>query len=91
MEKSQYHNIREYMAKSRKTHNNIVNSIENIREKQGEEAYFHIEEGRATLPFFYNESLKMIRGLEKLHEVDISLEEELPKYKSHNFAGVLKN
>ncbi|MFH1503513.1 MAG: hypothetical protein ABIE36_02560 [Candidatus Diapherotrites archaeon] len=91
MEESLYHKIREDMTENRRAHNKIVNSIENVREKQSDEAYFFVEIGKASPYMLFKESLKSIKNLEELPIHDAFLNYGLYKYKSHFIGQAIRN
>jgi hypothetical protein len=91
MEKSLYYKIMKDTIESKETHSKIVNLIKEGRENWVGEEHLVVDLGKLVSFQLYCESKKAIRNIEKLYKFDNFLEEELPKYKSHKFVGVLKN
>ncbi|MEK6833802.1 MAG: hypothetical protein AABY32_07200 [Nanoarchaeota archaeon] len=91
MEKPLYYAVMEDMIKSRRTHSRIINSIDNIREKQSDNAYSPVEAGREIPFLLYKEYKREIENLEGLNEFDAALDFNIINYKFPDFVRVLSN
>jgi hypothetical protein len=92
MENSLYFKINRDMVNCRRTHNQISNSIENVRENQYSKIpCFICPEGIIiTGPLLPNHK-RIVRDIHSLMDYDDRLKAQLNKYHFEDFIGVLKN